>query len=216
MVRVRIGDYGRVGSGNYVIESTAFTTIQIGTDDVQAKVSGDECFSCHGTGTSPFHDERHAVVYDTDECLACHDTSGNHADYLGNRVHSIHSASATGDLTLSGGLPRDWSEVTFPQQINNCTSCHTNPVPETPVWRMPDPVSCGGCHGAFPDANQEDFSADISGEIAAAMHMLTNGGDFDVTTPNTFECLVCHSEGKIADPFETHRLITFPELEEDD
>jgi hypothetical protein len=74
MVRVWVDGYGRVDSGNYVIESTAFTTIQIGTDEVQAKVSGDACFSRHGTGISPVHDERHAVVYDTDECLACHET----------------------------------------------------------------------------------------------------------------------------------------------
>ena len=42
MVRVRIGDYGRVGTGNYHIESTAFRNIQIGTATV-GKEGGRRC-----------------------------------------------------------------------------------------------------------------------------------------------------------------------------
>lgn len=205
MVRVRIGDYGRVGTGDYVNESIAFTNIQIGTDTVEPKVSGSACVNCHGTGTAPFHDERHAVVFDTDQCLACHDRSGNYADYIGNRVHAVHSASAIGDLHV-----RDWSEVTFPQQVNNCTICHTNPTPETPVWRQPDPVVCGGCHGSLPTADPSLYTVDITQALGAANHMLNNGGDFDITTPRSYECLVCHGSGKVADTFITHRLIAFP------
>ncbi|MGB2689050.1 MAG: hypothetical protein WBC36_08715, partial [Desulfobacterales bacterium] len=71
LVRVVFADYGRVGSGNYQIDSTAWTTIQIGTATVEPKVSGDACVNCHSSGTAPFHDERHSVPFDTDQCLAC-------------------------------------------------------------------------------------------------------------------------------------------------
>ncbi len=121
MVRVRIGDYGRVGTGDYHIESIAFTNIQIGTATVEAKVAGDACINCHGTGTAPFHDERHAVVFNTDQCLACHDQSGNFAIPIANRVHAVHSANPAGDIyVIKGGDPssRDWSDVTYPQDIS--------------------------------------------------------------------------------------------------
>jgi len=205
MVRVRIGDYGRVGTGNYQIESLAFTTFQVGTTTVEPKVSGDGCLNCHGTGTAPFHDERHAVVFDVDQCLSCHDKSANHADYIGNRVHSVHGATATGDLN-----DRDWTHVTFPQSANNCTICHTNPAAPTPVWRQPDMLVCGGCHGALPNADPAAYTTDISAELAAAQHMVQNGGDTSSITPVTSSCLVCHGDGKIADPFVTHLLVSFP------
>jgi len=69
MVRVRIGDYSRVSDTNYKIESLAFQRFQIGTTTVQQKIDGDACVDCHGTGTAPFHDARHAVVFDSDECV---------------------------------------------------------------------------------------------------------------------------------------------------
>jgi OmcA/MtrC family decaheme c-type cytochrome len=221
-VRVRIGDYSctRTLTNNcygiatdYKIESLARVNIQIGTATVEPKVSGDACVECHGTGTAPFHDSAHAVYFNTDDCLACHDKSGNYGDYIGNRVHAIHSASQTGDLHN-----RDWTGVTFPRQVNNCTTCHTNPAPVTPVWNEPHPAVCGGCHGSdialVPNAQANYPLVDITKQIAAALHMVNNGGgtypSFDPISTPTPECLVCHGPGRIADPFVTHRLITFP------
>jgi len=150
MVRVRIGDYGRVGTDNYHIESTAFTTIQIG-NTAGLKVAGNDCINCHGTGTAAFHDERHAVVFDTDQCLACHDQSENHAIPIANRVHAVHSANSDGDLYfILGEGTRDWSDVTFPLNIQIddgdplCVGCHTsgNTTYKTNPFMMP----CVGCH----------------------------------------------------------------------
>jgi len=168
MVRVRIGDYGRVGTGNYHIESIAFANIQIGTDTVEAKVAGDACIDCHGTGTAPFHDERHAVVFDTDQCLACHDQSGNFAIPIANRVHAVHSANSDGDLyTIAGGL-RDWSDITFPQNIQmtdgvpRCIACHTSA--DDTYKNLPYMMPCAGCH--------------VDGTGAVLDHMRQNGGPF--------------------------------------
>jgi len=162
MVRIRIGDYGRVGTGDYHIESTAFTNIQIGTATVEDKVAGEACIDCHGTGTAPFHDERHAVVFDTDQCLACHDQSGNFAIPIANRVHAVHSANSAGDLyNIEGSTSRDWSDVTYPQDILRCVGCHASG--EDTYKTLPYMMPCAGCH---------------VGATGVLDHMRQNGGPF--------------------------------------
>jgi Outer membrane cytochrome MtrC/MtrF-like, domains II/IV len=168
MVRVRTGDYGRVGTGNYHIESTALANLKIGTAAVEAKVAGDACIDCHGTGTAPFHDERHAVVFNTDECLACHDQSGNFAIPIANRLHAVHSANSAGDLyNITGGSGRDWSDITFPQNIQmtdgqpRCIGCHTSG--DQTYKTFPYMMPCAGCH---------------VGGTGVLDHMRQNGGPF--------------------------------------
>lgn len=170
MVRVRFGDYGYISSSDYHIESTAFTTIQIGTATVQDKVAGDDsCIACHGTRTAPFHDARHVVAFDTDQCLSCHDQSGNHAIPIANRVHAVHSANSSGDLYyIEGEGTRDWSDITYPQNIQmldgdpRCVGCH--PVSSSSGTYLTNPfmMPCVGCHTADGDLS----------------HMRQNGGSF--------------------------------------
>ncbi len=177
MARVRIADYGYnrnnvLTSGHiYQIESTALKTFQIGANVArktgkggwpahaapELKVDGAApCIACHANTT--MHTTDHAAPFDTDECTACHDQSGGHADYIGNRVHAVHDASVTGDLS-----DIDWSEITFPQNItkNNCSICHT--VGSTSGSYLVQAYSspCMGCHNDDP---------------AAAAHMLQMGG----------------------------------------
>jgi len=175
MVRVRIGDYGRINDEDYQTESTAFTTIQIGTATVSPKVAGNACINCHGTATVPSHDASHSVVFDTDECLSCHDQSSNHAIPLANRLHALHSTNSAGDIYNIEGGNRDYVHVTYPQNIQSfltgqltddglprCVGCHTS---GTDTYKtMPYMMPCVGCH-----ANPE-FS-DIG-------HMRQNGGPF--------------------------------------
>jgi hypothetical protein len=175
MVRVRIGDYGRINDNNYRIESTAFRNIQIGTATVEDKVAGNNCTDCHGTGTAPFHDTRHAVVFDTDQCLACHDQSGNFAIPIANRVHAVHSANSAGDLyNIEGGSGRDWSDVTYPQDLSQvdqngnplydnprCVGCHTSG--DDTYKTLPYMMPCAGCHVGAPGVLD---------------HMRQNGGPF--------------------------------------
>jgi hypothetical protein len=172
-----------VGTGNYHIESTAFTDIQIDTATVEPKVAGNACIDCHGTGTAPFHDERHAVVFDTDQCLACHDQSDNFAIPIANRVHAVHSANPEGDIyVLDGGniSSRDWSDVTFPQNILStvtghaeddglprCVACHTSA--DVTYKTLPYMMPCVGCHAN--GSNTINSMPDID-------HMRQNGGPF--------------------------------------
>ncbi len=184
-VRVRIGDYGRVNDNNYVVESIAFTTVQVGTATAEKRVSGDACISCHGNGTAPFHDARHIVVWKTDECISCHDYSGGHADVLSNRVHAVHSSNKWGDLLNIA----DWADVTYPLTSygsksestgligantpgeDRCSFCHSsgNTSYRTKVGK----TACVGCHGDDPGP--------LGG--GATNHMNQNGGDFVDITP---------------------------------
>ncbi|MET0068075.1 MAG: hypothetical protein ABW076_17145 [Candidatus Thiodiazotropha sp.] len=210
MVRFEGMDYGAVSATDFVTASSAVINFQVNTDTLEHKVSGDACSNCHGDtvmhleGAHPHH-----APFDTDHCLGCHDLSGNYGDYIGNRVHAVHSASASGDLKH-----RDWSHVTFPQESNNCMICHTNNE-GTPVWRTPNEVVCGGCHGTDVDATPAAYPAvdpaKIEAEAAAAVHMLLMGGSFDATTlDDPRQCTVCHGEDRIADLYDSHELVNFP------
>jgi hypothetical protein len=141
MVRTIFADYGYKSASDYQIDSIGFTTIQIGTETAEKKVAGDACVNCHGTGTAPFHDARHSVIFDTDHCLSCHDQSGNHAAMISNRVHAVHSASATGDQVAN----RDWTAVTYPQNITTCVACHNSG--KTTYRSVILGAVCMGCHG---------------------------------------------------------------------
>lgn len=215
IVRFEGMDYGAVSDTDYVTASSAVINFQVNTATVEHKVSGDACTNCHGETTMHLQGAHpHHAPFNTDHCLGCHDLSGNYGDYIGNRVHAVHSASTTGDLKN-----HDWSHVTFPQEINNCMICHTN-TEGTPVWRSPNEVVCGGCHGTNINADPANYptvDADkIEAEAAAAVHMLLMGGTFDATTlDDTRQCIVCHGEGRVADLYNSHNLINFPALTTD-
>jgi hypothetical protein len=195
IVRVVFADYGRVGSGDYHIDSTDWQLIQIGTATVEPKVSGDACVDCHGTGTAPFHDERHSVPFDTDQCLACHHNSFNdlgeraHGSPLANRVHAVHSASMGGDIRaiLSGDpTSHDWSDVTYPREIQNCNTCHnsqfdaTDNTFEGTYKTLPYMMPCSGCHVG----ESFDFTGALPFVPGLYDHMVQNGGPWLMpTTP---------------------------------
>ncbi len=222
MVQFQGQDYGAVSATDYVTTSSYKINFQVGTADVQHKVSGDACINCHGdTRMHAEGSHAHNIPFDTDYCLACHDHTGNHGDYIGNRVHAVHSASATGDYSN-----HNWEEITFPQSVNNCVVCHTNP--NTPVPTQIYMLACGGCHGVMPNADpsaivaaeNEQTSAEeqaeltkVQNEVSAAQHMQQNGGDADVDAaggPHTLACLTCHGPGKIEDVAKMHNLNSFP------
>jgi OmcA/MtrC family decaheme c-type cytochrome len=183
MVRARIADYSydrnnSTGGGAhaYQAESYALSYIQIGTQTVDKKVDGDNCVNCHAD--TKMHANDHAAPFNTDHCTSCHDLSGGHGDPIANRVHAVHSANPVGDLN-----GHDWSEITFPANIERCNTCHSsgNTQYKTNLYEIP----CYGCH------------ADETGQPQA--HMESMGGitsGFTYTTDLTQEsCAVCHGPG---------------------
>jgi len=211
---------------------------QVGTATEEPKVSGDGCLNCHGDthmhleGSHP-----HNQPFDTDGCLGCHDYSTNYGDYIGNRVHSIHHETFSGDAK-----GHRWNHISFPQQANNCSICHTNSEALVPVWQSTAPLACGGCHGTDPNAvaAAKTFIADPENNVAnpgvsftkeqaktitdkagneavAASHMLimmghAGGNQQDFITYGSEPvpgCLVCHGPGQPQDLYQLMGLAKF-------
>lgn len=169
MIRFTAQNYGYVSDANYKIDTTAFRTIQIGTATEEKRISGDTCVDCHGSGNFVGHNARHSATFKPDECISCHDKSGNHADPLDNRIHAIHSASATGDK-LYDPIEEPlltWAHVTYPQGLRSadtatvkaagaprCVGCHTQTSGTGLLWKTSiSKDSCVGCHADKPGSN---------------------------------------------------------------
>jgi hypothetical protein len=130
------------------------------------------------------------VFFNTDQCLACHHDTGHdvgervHGVPLANRVHAVHSATREGDIYAyslgndTEGTARDWSDVTFPREIQNCNTCHnsqyaaaTNTFKGT-YKTLPYMMPCSGCHVG----ESNDIQGDLPFVPNVVDHMRQNGG----------------------------------------
>ena len=97
------------------------------------RVSVDYCVTCHNPGTADAN-------------------SGNTVDFA-VMVHKIHAAA---DYTIWGfnNTKHDYSDVLYPQDVENCLKCHNGNDPATPDgdnWKnVPSEAACASCHPA-PD-----------------------------------------------------------------
>ncbi|MGD2076570.1 MAG: OmcA/MtrC family decaheme c-type cytochrome [Gammaproteobacteria bacterium] len=155
-------------------------------------VKTENCNECHNQLEA--HDERIETAY----CVTCHNpgstdaNSGNTVDFK-VMVHKIHrgaelpSVEAGGEYAIWGfrDIKHDFSDVEFPQDIRNCTKCHTGEDPETPQgdnWMtQPSMEACGSCHDLTDFSQAEGPNAHPGG----------------VVNDNS-ECVTCHAENRIA------------------
>lgn len=190
--------------GGYPPQNPIYTFIPAtgatdGFDD-RSIVQIESCNECHGQ--LAFHG---GGRIDTQLCVTCHNpgtidaNSGNTVD-MKVMIHKIHMGE---DLpSVQDGTPyviygfrnsaHDYSDVVFPQSINNCTKCHDETDEATAQggnWHNnPTLEACGSCH------DDVDFAMGEEGGHA--------GG---VVTDNT-ECTTCHAEGRVAGSVqEAHR-----------
>ena len=98
----------------------------------------------------------------------------------------LHNTADDGKYTIRTS---DFSDVHFPQDVRNCTKCHTNTdtnvarnTPQGDNWEThPSIAACGSCHD---DVN---FGNDSSKPV------LHPGGDVSAVDSST--CLLCHKSG---------------------
>jgi OmcA/MtrC family decaheme c-type cytochrome len=83
-------------------------------------------------------------------CQACHgaklETAFDNTNLV-NLVHKIHNHQIAGVQNIPG--INDFSEVTYPQDIRNCTRCHQGPDADNTYanWReRPTITACTSCH----------------------------------------------------------------------
>lgn len=189
--RVGIELRGDVPGANAVYTFQPSTGMTAGIDGRKI-VKTETCNTCHGE--MALHG---GARFDTDMCVLCHNpgsadaNSGNTVDFS-VMVHKIHygaglpSVQDGGDYTIYGFGDRahDYSDVHFPQDVRNCTTCHDPDDEETPqadnITMNPTAEACGACHD---DVN---FAEGESGGHA--------GG---VVTDNA-ECASCHAPDRVA------------------
>ncbi|MDH5208028.1 MAG: OmcA/MtrC family decaheme c-type cytochrome [Burkholderiaceae bacterium] len=152
---------------------------------------------------------------DTQYCVMCHNpgtTDANSGNVLTMQtmVHKIHSGRLLASQIASGGedyviwgfraSKHDYTEVGFPQDLRNCTVCHSGANPKTPQgdnWKSrTSKESCLTCHannaGSKFETTHTDFALQIVGPA---------GKPKDI--PNS-SCAECHRVGTSVSPERVH------------
>ncbi len=188
-------DFTVDASGNSVAVTDPSQTRKM--TDVSSCNSCHEKLALHGGGR-----------VDTQFCVMCHnpgttDANSGNVLTLATMAHKIHSgkllkeeldAGKGGeDYTIWGykDSKNDYAEVGFPQDLRNCTKCHSASNPDTPQgdnWKTKVSKSaCLTCHankaGSDWDASHTTFAGTLIGAGAAATD-LTNQ-----------QCNDCHKPG---------------------
>ncbi len=189
--RVAIQVSGRFAPLNATYEFVPATGATEGLEQRRI-VTNETCNSCHGQ--LAFHGGGRT---DIEYCVTCHNPgtadaqSGNSVDFK-VMIHKIHrgaelpSVVAGTDYQIWGfrNSEHNYSDVHFPQNINNCSKCHDESNEQTPQaknwFERPTLEACGSCHDDI------DFAAGVAGG-----HL---GG---VVTDNS-ECTTCHATDRVA------------------
>lgn len=153
------------------------------TDPAQTRMVADEsaCNSCHGELAA--HGGRNQVEY----CVMCHNPGSVDVEFgspidFDVMIHKIHMGKSLGEaykIAGYGGAVHEWSEVGYPQDLRNCSKCHSGDNPATPQgdnWQQrPTQQACSACH------LEVDFNAHQGYDFVAA-----DG------TPDNSGCRACH------------------------
>ncbi|MDR3368968.1 MAG: OmcA/MtrC family decaheme c-type cytochrome [Rhodoferax sp.] len=140
---------------------------------------------------------------DTQFCVMCHNPgtvdpeSGNNLNLV-TMVHKIHAgkkiaADGGGDYTIwgYGNSKNDYAEVGFPQDLRNCTKCHSASNPSTPQgdnWKtVVSQSACLTCHVSQVGSKWETGHKVYAGTLVAAGAAAT-----DLTNA---QCAACHKPG---------------------
>lgn len=194
-IAMQLGGSVPVSNVVYTWRPSSGTTSGITSREI---VKTDSCNECHG-GLAMHGGGR----IDTRYCVTCHNpgstdaNSGNTIDFK-VMVHKLHmgeklpSVLAGGSYTIWGhnSTPFDFSDVTFPQDVRNCTKCHDSADVDTPQadnWQNRASVeACGSCH------DDVDFATGLN-------HI---GGIASNAT-----CSDCHAAGGAAGPVAASHVI---------
>ena len=187
---------------SYPHASGAFDFVPAGGTPAQREVVATAtCNGCHADLTA------HATRVDTRLCVTCHNPGSSVAGTPNTTidfkvmVHRIHYNNGGAALpSVQAGVPytignRDFSAVTFTQDVRNCTRCHdgtpgaANATPQGDRWKtQPSLQACGSCHdnvyfGSAPDPTRPYQTKAHPGGV-----VVDNGA-----------CVLCHGSAKFAD-----------------
>jgi len=177
------------------------------TDKSKTRVMADEtsCNSCHDK--LALHGGGRV---DVQFCVMCHNpgtTDANSGNVLtmATMTHKIHAGKLLKSKLAAGGedyviwgnsnSKHDYGEVGFPQDLRNCTKCHSGANPITPQgdnWKIhPTKEACLTCH------------ANNVGSEWHTRHTTFNNG-VDPKTQSNAKCVECHTPGSAISPERVH------------
>jgi OmcA/MtrC family decaheme c-type cytochrome len=154
----------------------------------------ENCNTCHGR--LEFHGGPRVTV---EYCVTCHNPgtidpdSGESVD-MAYMAHSIHLGENRAEPYVVygfGGTPHDYSEVTYPQSVLFCETCHraTEAAPAGDLWaESASAGTCGGCHVEGLARSAPDATTGRS--LYVYVH------DFGPAAEGT--CVNCHAPGDSA------------------
>ncbi len=152
---------------------------------------------------------------DTQYCVMCHNpgtidaNSGNVLTLatMAHKIHAgklLHSKLATGgeDYTIWGyqSSKHSYAEVGFPQDLRNCTKCHSGTNPNTPQgdnWKSkPNKEACLTCHASGVGSNW-----DVTHTVLVGMIL---GSGTPVSAMTNQMCADCHKVGSAISAERVH------------
>jgi OmcA/MtrC family decaheme c-type cytochrome len=130
-------------------------------------------------------------------CVTCHTPqtsdpdTGNTVD-LKVMVHKIHagpnlpSVKAGKPYVIIGNQQsvNDYSHITFPQELNNCQSCHDGTASQAMNWlTKPTRATCGSCHDDVNFATGQNHAAgpQPSDNLCSTCHIPQGELEFDAS-----------------------------------
>jgi OmcA/MtrC family decaheme c-type cytochrome len=149
---------------------------------------------------------------DVQYCVTCHNTGTTDANSgnvlaMSTMTHKIHAGrllKSKYDAGLGGieyviwgyqNSKHDYTHVGFPQDLRNCTVCHSGANPATPQgdnWKSRiSKEACLTCHASGPTSN------------FYTQHALFSGAADPTTLPNS-DCAGCHKAGTGLEPERVH------------
>jgi OmcA/MtrC family decaheme c-type cytochrome len=156
-------------------------------------VGTDACNQCHdpmfGHGGSRIKVEL---------CIMCHTPQTVNPDTQLTQdmkvlIHKIHMGK---DLpSVKAGTPyriwhrgawSDFSDVAFPQDVRNCTTCHASGTPQADNWKTnPSAAACGSCHDDVDFATGKNHvdQPQVNDNQCKNCHTSVASLDFDASIP---------------------------------
>lgn len=164
--------------------------------DTRLIVNTATCNACHDN--LGFHGE---ARFDVEYCVTCHNPYSIDGDTVAEAwggtvdmkqmIHKIHYGEnlSNGYFIIGfGNRTNDYSDIVFPQDVRNCTTCHQESdttVPQASNWRLvQNRDSCGSCHDRIDwDGSENDPD-------------LLHPGGF--TFLDDTDCVICHGDESTA------------------
>ncbi len=182
-------DFTVDASGNSVLVTDPAKTRKM--TDVSSCNGCHEKLALHGGGR-----------VDTQYCVMCHnpgttDANSGNVLTLATMVHKIHAgrllASNGEDYTIWGyqNSKNSYAEVGFPQDLRNCTVCHSGANAATPQgdnWKtQPSKGACLTCHTSALGTDWNNVHVGIAISL--------NGNGALATSLTDAQCVKCHGAG---------------------